>query len=95
MEHTPGPWRIEEDESGLYIRMDELGDCDEYLAIYASPNPEQRQADARLIAAAPSLLAALEEVLDSIAQYAPMEVLESMVHEIADAQKVINIARAS
>ena len=58
--HTPGPWKVEEDESGLYISMEPLAGTDEYLAIYASPNPDQRQADARLIAAAPALLAALE-----------------------------------
>jgi hypothetical protein len=50
MSHTPGPW-IERDEmlvseSGIII-------CDPY-----GPNPQ----DARLIAAAPDLLAALEEI---------------------------------
>ena len=57
--HTPGPWVVDGDETGLFIRMEKLKGVDEFLAIYASPNPKQREADARLIAAAPELLEAL------------------------------------
>ena len=60
-EHTPGPWRVEADEEGVYVLMEASGVHDEYLTIYASPNPDQREADALLIAAAPELLAACKE----------------------------------
>ena len=60
--HTPGPWRVSED----------LGTCDgieiyaginEYLISNVNPNRPQFEANARLIAAAPELLAACEGVL--------------------------------
>ena len=66
MAHTPGPWRVEEDEDGLYIRMEAYRGQDEYLVVYASPIPEQREADAHLIAAAPELLAACKAVLSDV-----------------------------
>lgn len=59
--HTPGPWTVEHDTEGFYIRMEALGDVDKYLAVYASTDPVRREADALLIAAAPDLLAACEE----------------------------------
>ena len=58
---TPGPWRVEADEEGVYVLMGASGVQDGYLTIYASPNPEQRKADAHLIAAVPELLAACKE----------------------------------
>ena len=57
VQHTPGPWTVQRDDSGLYICMEPLGNHDEYLAVYASPNEAQREADAALIAAAPIMYA--------------------------------------
>ena len=65
-QHTRGPWRVDRDDSGLFIRMEPLGDLDQYLAVYASPDEEQREADAALIAAAPDLLAACEAALRAL-----------------------------
>lgn len=63
MTHTPGPWHVENDDD-FYVLMDTLaatGD-DQHMYVYAAPGtrPEQREADALLIAAAPDLLAACE-----------------------------------
>jgi len=64
--HTPGPWTVDDDGEGLFITMDALVGKDESLPVYASPDPEQRLADAYLIAAAPLLLTALEGLVGLI-----------------------------
>jgi hypothetical protein len=79
-DHTPGPWHIgsEHDDNGDY-RYDscgwphfvgdnrqETGRCDYHMATGI-----QNIADARLIAAAPDLLAALEEMTDMAADLLP------------------------
>jgi hypothetical protein len=59
MTHTPGPWetqRVEEDRLVLWGREDALGTF-KIADIYETANNE---ANARLIAAAPELLEALE-----------------------------------
>ena len=63
-EHTPGPWRI--GESWMY-RNQEFpyysilhGDPPQALTDGVLGSPEERRPNARLIAAAPELLAALE-----------------------------------
>lgn len=61
MQHTPGPWRIDEEQGQPYV-IDEqdAGVC----TVWRQPldPPEWADASARLIAAAPDLLAALESV---------------------------------
>lgn len=68
---TPGPWTVETDDEGIYVLMGTLKGDDEHLAIYTAPynahtefgshlSSERRIADARLIAAAPDLLAAAQ-----------------------------------
>jgi len=54
--HTPGPWNIEPDDErgGWFIR---------YYAETVAYVPPSANTDARLIAAAPDLLAALQEVV--------------------------------
>lgn len=65
-EHTPGPWTIEEygddDAPALVIHKDsETRVC--FMATAGSHgDPARIEADARLIAAAPSLLATAQEV---------------------------------
>ena len=53
--HTPGPWEVREHE-GLFAFAWERG------FVIESDSVEQDRADARLIAAAPELLAALKAV---------------------------------
>ena len=63
--HTPGPWKAvngDNDLSGYFIRILSISDAEIAPARAYGDNKEQRQANARLIAAAPELLAALQLV---------------------------------
>ena len=64
--HTPGPWVVFDDhpdKACFHIREDNC--FDEIATIYRYQcNPRNTLADARLIAAAPDLLEALEELVD-------------------------------
>lgn len=74
-EHTPGPWEAGREEQEL------KGDPDDPWVVYgwslmvsiASSNPE---ADARLIAAAPSLLAVAEVVLSYFEDSRPVDLFQ-------------------
>ncbi len=59
VQHTPGPWYLDERERSI------IGKCDTGTKRIAVMNKSwpQHDPDARLIAAAPELLASLEEVL--------------------------------
>ena len=69
MPHTPGPWIFSEDHYGLGIYMVEAdGGCGPQVAQVLTENLEtetcdQARDDARLIAAAPDLLAACKAIL--------------------------------
>lgn len=64
--HTPGPWRL--GPSLGEVRDDDNNVlCDVY-----HDSDEQAEADTRLIAAAPDLLAACEALLNEARQYFPM-----------------------
>jgi hypothetical protein len=76
MSHTPGPWWVDETKTigacGVYADVvDSQGDsegCDVICSLLAygkHVSREQRDANARLIAAAPDLLAACEALLAS------------------------------
>jgi hypothetical protein len=66
--HTPGPWRIDRrgshnpliETDGLTV-AEVLDDC--------HPDAEQQEANARLIAAAPELLAACQAAIDAAVEY--------------------------
>ena len=74
-EHTQGPWEVRTvdslfavagpDDWIASIEVDELG----HLADIDGQNVATNKANARLIAAAPDLLAALEEVLPHLEDY--------------------------
>jgi hypothetical protein len=55
--HTPGPWT----EVGRYIETDECTICE----MFSARTREERDANQRLIAAAPELLGALRLALES------------------------------
>ena len=61
--HTPGPWDY---ESGEDIWAEDRLICRMSLSHSERPHYRATNADARLIAAAPDLLAALRELLDAI-----------------------------
>ena len=57
MSHTPGPWTVETGAEYGYFYIDEIADAlikDDYKSLF--------EANARLIAAAPDLLEALERI---------------------------------
>ena len=56
--HTPGPWTYEQISNNAYV-IDENGSA---VMLYRNPDDEMK-ANARLIAAAPELLEALEGML--------------------------------
>lgn len=64
--HTPGPWEVAEGHGRLSIihPLNEQ-DCEQVVDLCGYMTPEIR-ADARLIAAAPDLLAALEGMSDAV-----------------------------
>ena len=71
--HTPGPWRAQESKSGACVMIFgpgewKLAEAHSYQAQYedeGAPTKDTREANARLIAAAPDLLAALQALLGS------------------------------
>jgi len=78
MTHTPGPWVVEDghiqrDSGG--IRYWQISDGQDSIACnqfcYAGQNPAVNAANARLIAAAPSLLEALEALVGSFEKHRP------------------------
>ena len=58
--HTPGPWTYEQISNNAYV-IDENGSA---VMLYRNPDDEMK-ANARLIAAAPELLEALEWAVDN------------------------------
>jgi hypothetical protein len=70
MKHTPGPWALHIDELAVFgaePNRQQVVDCE-----VSSPNltDVERKANARLIAAAPELLAALKTLFDDYKQLA-------------------------
>jgi hypothetical protein len=59
-QHTPGPWKSEEVMGGA--RAIHGADCTRIAEMYGPGDRDDIVADARLIAAAPRLLAALEAI---------------------------------
>lgn len=69
IKHTPGPWTVEHHGGPWHI----FGANDERVGTYSTSAPastaeqwDVSQANARLIAAAPELLAALESIVEDI-----------------------------
>ena len=66
-EHTPGPWRDWEESIGAVMapRSNDASWGSRAVALIAQwPSAEERAANARLIAAAPEMLEALEDARD-------------------------------
>ena len=63
--HAPGPWWISDNHSDMRPEAIHCAGCNAIVATTWSIVPEEmRKANARLIAAAPSMLAALRQLLD-------------------------------
>jgi uncharacterized membrane protein YdfJ with MMPL/SSD domain len=66
--HTPGPWVVEDGEK-LKIMATTPRGLKKSVALVGGYGGESRPANARLISAAPDLLAALEEARDGLRWY--------------------------
>jgi len=58
--HTPGPWRFEDE---MVRAADDAVIADPYCEETANTRPGEMEANARLIAASPALLAACKEIV--------------------------------
>jgi len=89
MKHTPGPWKLDLQETYEWPTeeieiMDNDGDG--FIAkVYAHTNIETQKANARLIAAAPDLLEALKELQKRIHAHMKMDVKKHYSLLVADA----------
>jgi hypothetical protein len=90
--HTPGPWYIGTDfsDQGRHIYAAQMvcdDDGEEWYPLIASTDDDERlidwQANARLIAAAPEMFAAL------------LQLIEAATHHEADAPAALKAARAA
>lgn len=71
--HTPGPWEVQTE--GCYPVVRKVFRADHHMNVcgpvhgymYADDEKANQQANARLIAAAPELLAALQDIVRSVA----------------------------
>ena len=86
--HTPGPWFITNPHSmGTFYIESRIrpGILQEVASCGPTENNDHREANARLIAAAPDLLAALQAVLDSLGALTKRhELLNYMSEQEAD-----------
>ena len=92
-QHTPGPWEAVEGNAHHGPFVTDIGDrtiCDLYTLDGADRpavfRPEEAEANARLIAAAPDLLAALEELCLAPNKHRPEEYWEDARAAIAKAK---------
>lgn len=78
MNHTPGPWQVCDDEINVYAP-----ETDTAITNVEHPcaaDYDTQRANAKVIAAAPDLLAACQWVVTDIAYKAPEEFADEAVH---------------
>jgi hypothetical protein len=82
--HTPGPWFTSQPHGTIYIEARLQGSTLQEVAACGPTETEgQREANARLIAAAPELLAALQYALDALAHCAADQGFSTMQSKAA------------
>lgn len=83
--HTPGPWSHDGMGDITGVENDPANDCIgrvDVAAVYLRTVPGRSQANARLIAAAPELLAVLQELQESAAYWSEYDVPLGIVDRI-------------
>ena len=100
MNHTPGPWRFEKEldshqyiKTPFYIRTVPHDDFGDYLIAIGGLQTEETMHNARLIAAAPEMLAALELAIDKLEVLAATSFSPECVGAIQAMRFAINKAR--
>ena len=89
--HTPGPWLPCSGDAGRIINIEVNGPHNDCLPVATLRGPD-RKANARLIAAAPELLAALQHLLASSPRPKSVKVDFSYINARACASKAIYLA---
>ncbi len=95
--HTPGPWKSEDTLSGAEVNSDTSGQwasiawLEENRLGSRQVSSDEQRANARLVAAAPELLEALELFVDASLR----EVIVSGPHKRTEGEKVYASARAA
>lgn len=98
MTHTPGPWSFQPGDSVVYISADRQPVAHTDTKPYYQRHDEQDIANARLMASAPELLAALKDLLSDCEEYARINNLHNADgspathHAMRRARSVINQA---
>ncbi len=90
MKHTPGPWEVSKDYSQLRVNG---ADGEAVAYTETCVGLERDQANARLIAAAPDLLDALEELLEIVLARSPEGFLSVYRLMTDKAQAAIKLAQ--
>ena len=83
MKHTPGPWKVVETENDYRI----YSDCEEWLV-----GDVGTVEDAKLIAAAPLLLEALEDLHSAFRKIGTQQDYDTYSEELMDAEQAIQAA---
>lgn len=98
-EHTPGPWKAMHPDSGLICHAEDdvfiaQAFCERSInQIDPVPRNEQGEANARLIAAAPELLAALKGLVAGFDHTSTILEWETMLEALRVAREVIAKAK--
>lgn len=91
--HTPGPWHVQPGRLHLVDDANGQGVADTHNYWRADSTEEREQANARLIAAAPDLLAALTHLLDMMHPHL-LDLEGDMGRDLADAMQSARTALA-
>ena len=81
MSHTPGPWRRYKDKTGRVSKIESRG----RRVCTFQPSDLNAEANASLIAAAPELLAVIEELRESASYWSEYDVPLGIVERIESA----------
>jgi hypothetical protein len=101
-QHTPGPWLVRETDTSVKVRTEHESICIMSIKPY-SGRIEEGRANARLVAAAPDMLAALQDarverdrLREALTFYANSEIYKSHPHGLAfDDRDLSYVARAA
>ena len=78
--HTPGPWHVGGQNSLIVYASDGWAICN--ATVFHHKHPDAAQADAHLIAAAPDLLAVVQELEESAGYWSEYDVPLGIVDRI-------------